>query len=601
MVATAKRLYLDVSTDGMKMQARRTDETYRWLLVAAVATAAVFVCAVIAIVASFYFSGSSNEVATSGTASTTTTPGSTETLLPSGVENSEQQTGQGPAPQISTTQDTALEDDGLSADEKSPAPADDAISGTALTGIQRARDDETNSPNADGTSQSSTTALAGTTDKSGGDDANDQSSPGMQQAASDTNSTSEPADNSESGQAQQQAADRALPSGPVKYVATNGNDGGPGTEESPWRSVAFAVSQAQPGDTILVRAGRYEEYLDEHAGIRITTSGTPNNVITLSNYPGERPVLTTSARNLIQFYGPSYWTVQGFNLTGQNRGSTPHFGSGFGIGNKSHSITVRDNYVHGFPGGGIETYNVDRLTIEGNRVWGNSFYAPNQTSGISIYQAVDLSGRRHSTGFNNVIQNNVVFNNENRVVGPAGVVTDGNCIIIDDNRNTQNSSTNGRYGGTTLIRNNVCVNNGGRGIQIYLSDNVTAVNNTLLWNARHPAIDQGELSAIESSNIVFRNNAVQSRPGLDPIKLWQSSNVTFDHNMYAETKPSSLPNNDRFIDSLDLRSATRNPSTSNYGPNASSPLKGAGSANGAPSFDAVGARRGRPPSVGALE
>ena len=52
-------------------------------------------------------------------------------------------------------------------------------------------------------------------------------------------------------------------------VAPNGNDGGPGTAESPLRTISHAADAAMPGDTILVRAGIYRERVTPPRG------GTP--------------------------------------------------------------------------------------------------------------------------------------------------------------------------------------------------------------------------------------------------------------------------------------------------------------------------------------
>ncbi|MGF1453455.1 MAG: choice-of-anchor Q domain-containing protein [Opitutales bacterium] len=44
----------------------------------------------------------------------------------------------------------------------------------------------------------------------------------------------------------------------TRYVATDGDDDAPGTQEAPWRTLEFAATQLEPGDMLLVMPGTYE-------------------------------------------------------------------------------------------------------------------------------------------------------------------------------------------------------------------------------------------------------------------------------------------------------------------------------------------------------
>ncbi|MBC8449578.1 MAG: DUF1565 domain-containing protein [Chloroflexi bacterium] len=65
------------------------------------------------------------------------------------------------------------------------------------------------------------------------------------------------------------------------YVAPAGDDGNPGSEDLPWRTLQHAVESVGPGDTIIVQPGTY-------AGARIEHSGTAAAPITLQAAPGEK-------------------------------------------------------------------------------------------------------------------------------------------------------------------------------------------------------------------------------------------------------------------------------------------------------------------------
>jgi hypothetical protein len=67
----------------------------------------------------------------------------------------------------------------------------------------------------------------------------------------------------------------------VDAQASNADDGNPGTEAQPWKSLAKAANTAQAGDTVLVKAGTYSEAL------RPANSGTTGNLITFKAYPGD--------------------------------------------------------------------------------------------------------------------------------------------------------------------------------------------------------------------------------------------------------------------------------------------------------------------------
>jgi alpha-L-arabinofuranosidase len=50
------------------------------------------------------------------------------------------------------------------------------------------------------------------------------------------------------------------------HVATNGNDANRGTKSAPFRTIQHAAELAQPGDTIIVRAGTYREWVNPPRG-----------------------------------------------------------------------------------------------------------------------------------------------------------------------------------------------------------------------------------------------------------------------------------------------------------------------------------------------
>jgi hypothetical protein len=163
-------------------------------------------------------------------------------------------------------------------------------------------------------------------------------------------------------------------------------------------------------------------------------------------------------------------------------------------------------------------------------------------------------------------------------------VTDGNCIILDENASAG-------YQGATLIQNNLCYENGGRGVEVLRSNNVLAVNNTMINNLRHPEVNGGEITAAWVSNVTFRNNLTSaSRPG-GGIMHWDSQ-VTFDSNLHIGQAPTQLTAGDQVAASAVNADFTL--SVSSQGINAGNPV-------GAPLTDIRGVRRDSKPDIGAFE
>lgn len=69
------------------------------------------------------------------------------------------------------------------------------------------------------------------------------------------------------------------------YVSPSGNDANPGTQDEPFRTVQYALNQAEPGTTVYLRAGVYNEW------IAFPRSGEAGQPIRLAGYPGETAVL----------------------------------------------------------------------------------------------------------------------------------------------------------------------------------------------------------------------------------------------------------------------------------------------------------------------
>jgi len=362
----------------------------------------------------------------------------------------------------------------------------------------------------------------------------------------------------------------ALTTPKTYYVnASKGNDSNNGlSSSSPFKTIQAAANLTNPGDTVLIMNGVYINSDPNGQVFYITRSGSPNAWITYKAAPGNNPVLKSNGWNGIRLYNnTAYIEINGLEVEGNNPNTSLAYaqsqatnssnpltnGNGIMIDGRydghPHHIRIINNKVHDFGGAGIPIVQADYVTIIGNQVYNNAWYSVYGNSGISTYQNWNSDS---NTGYKMFIENNVVYNNREYIPWiSAGQITDGNGIIVDDLRNTQNGSTLGAYNGRTLVANNLVYKNGGGGIHIYLSDHVDVVNNTSHYNNQSPEINRGQISANTASDVNVMNNILDAIPGKYINNTWNVNNVIFDYNLYYNGTPANITiegNHDLFGD-----------------------------------------------------
>ncbi|HLU59345.1 MAG TPA: right-handed parallel beta-helix repeat-containing protein [Pseudonocardia sp.] len=252
-------------------------------------------------------------------------------------------------------------------------------------------------------------------------------------------------------------------------VAPDGDDSAGGTAAAPLRTIDAAAERAQPGDTILVRAGTYE------GDVHTAASGTETARITyVAESPETRIVGTGRDDGAWENVG-EYVDIIGFDISGPNED---------GLYNQGSNVRLIRNRVHGIAGNCIYVQNPDYsvtevdvlsnvtfdcgedkldhgiyVTHRGGRVANNISYG-NAGYGIQCWHACNSIA----------IVNNLVFSN------PEGGIVIG---ADDDDFETGNS----------LVANNIVVANGRSGIRETgeSGDNNRFLNN-LLWNNERDAI-----------------------------------------------------------------------------------------------------------------
>ncbi|MFD2570471.1 choice-of-anchor Q domain-containing protein [Spirosoma soli] len=354
---------------------------------------------------------------------------------------------------------------------------------------------------------------------------------------------------------------------PPPLGTTSNNGLSPST---PLSTIQAAIQLVKPGDVVNVMAGTYTTSGNV---VSIRRTGTEANWITLKNYQNDRPVLSLTGANAIQvFPGVAYLRIQGFEIIGNNAnvtlpqaytqpgscvnptGTPPNAlnGNGISIDGRNganlhcHHIEVKNNVVHDCGGGGLSAIQSDYITFENNVSYNNSWYTVYGTSGISFLNSWNYDNHPGNAP-SIIIRNNRTYGNRLFVRWKNGGANtcrtyDGNGIILDNNIASKNSL--GGYTGRFLIENNLSYLNGGRGININFSDNVTIINNTTYQNGvtntvNSPATGevtddiQSEFIAQGSKNISVYNNIFYGRPG-EKVTEVNSSTIVHNNNLTFE-------------------------------------------------------------------
>ncbi|SFC74014.1 DUF4082 domain-containing protein [Tropicimonas isoalkanivorans] len=288
------------------------------------------------------------------------------------------------------------------------------------------------------------------------------------------------------------------------YVAKDGSDSADGSSSSPWKTINHAMaSNLRPGDEVVVRPGTYTEE------VWVTKNGAEDNYITLrSEVPGEALIRPPNGTITTVNIHANYFEIDGFDVVG---GTGPAI-----LGQEAHHIIVRNNIAHDSGGSGIAMYLSEFQLIENNLVYGNAGTSGYHTSGIAINSNINISGDTTTTGFRTIVRNNISHDNT-ETDAISGYHTDGNGIIIDWFRNDGMGYP--AYDYPTLVENNLVYQNGGKGIQVFMSDNVTVRNNTAYHNNQDlqiPGIERGEITITQTAaNAVVVNNIAVADPSIN--------------------------------------------------------------------------------------
>jgi hypothetical protein len=375
------------------------------------------------------------------------------------------------------------------------------------------------------------------------------------------------------------------------FVAPGGANGNAGTIGSPLATIQYALSLAQPGDTIQLRAGTYNEKLNW------VRSGTSGNHITLKNYQQELAVInggSVSGLILLQIDGKSHIEVRGIvfeNCYGSGA-------KGIYINNEGSNISIKNctvrqvgwssnpnanpainpatSQAHGIHIAGrtatgltnvkvlntkihnIISGNSEALTVTGNT---DGFELDKDTVYDTKNIGIDAAGHFPNTvntgvgaalnqARNGIISNCLVYNNRRitNVDAPAGIYVDGGKNIkILNNRSYRNGNgfsigceNNGFTTSGITVMNNLAYDNDNTGL-IFGSNQPasvvktsTIINNTFFRDGSIPQ-NTSVISLQRTDSCVIANNIIVPRSELHHgIAIFGAvtTNLTVQRNLF---------------------------------------------------------------------
>ena len=370
---------------------------------------------------------------------------------------------------------------------------------------------------------------------------------------------------------------RRLLSGTIFYVAPTGSDTAAGTLSSPFKTIQHALNVAsQPGDTVLVRAGTYNERLT------LPDSGSAaGGYITLENYPNEHVILSgqTAAnndvgfgQNMIQIINQSYIKVEGFEIDDNSGVSVKDDAYGIRVQGSGTNIQILNNSIHditgkvlktsgglnhGYAGAGIQVYGSSLTTPYSNvTISGNTIY--NCQPGDDSTETLTLNG--NITGFS--VDHNIIHDDNNIGIDLIG----GEADAFGKPSGTQN---------LPVIRNGVCSDNtvynihanygGGYAGAIYVDGGsaITVERNHVY--ASDLGIEIGcENKGYIATGVIVRDNIIDNNTQAGLVfggyskKVGKVENCTFTNNTLYHNDTTSQGNGEIWIQYADKNTIENN-------------------------------------------
>ncbi len=421
------------------------------------------------------------------------------------------------------------------------------------------------------------------------------------------------------------AGDASLVQG-AYFVAPDGDDGNPGTEDQPWRTLAYAAAQVAAGDTVYLRQGTWTERLAPE------TSGSEGAPITFAAYPGEQPVIDGSSVTLPDSWGGlvelrevSYWQLIGLRVehAGQD---DDHAGI---LVQASDHILVQGCSTYDTHSSGIGVWRSSEVTVHGNDVElaCNDGSQECITMAVSDHFQVSFNVVHHSGPGSNGGEgidikdgshDGVVFGNEVHHTNRLGIYVDawdaptynigvyGNVVHEAQATGFAVAAENGGLLSDVVVYNNLAWGNLNTGLTVagwgvsgatHELQRITIINNTFVGNGTNGWGPGIVLENPAADDVVIRNNLLAENGYEQLTQDDVGADLVMDHNLFfgdgSPSGDSPVSGDPLFVDAAGH----------DYRLQAGSPAIDAASTVNVPAtdFDGTARPQGAGPDIGAFE
>ena len=305
---------------------------------------------------------------------------------------------------------------------------------------------------------------------------------------------------------------------------------GPGGTAMPFCTITKGMSAVKAGDTLYIGDGSYAET------VKPLVSGSPNNPVTVTRWPGRSPTIGTGATYGAYLSHRSYVVISGLTFTGTSIDGIYVSGSDH-ILVTGNTVTLTGQPRRGATAPGISLRSSTASTVS----WNTSDY--NSSHGVYV------SGT--STG-NTIEGNEASFNAEGwrRNANGINVIAPANTILRNVVHDNEDSGLNFYTGGNdNLATLNVTYNNGDHGIDDYNVTGGRLIGNTVYHNCTSGINVEGTSgNYVVENNIAVDNAVYPAYNGIScsrragNIGIWDSApaTTTVDHNLVHLTKTGTM-------------------------------------------------------------
>ncbi|MFN8280229.1 MAG: right-handed parallel beta-helix repeat-containing protein [Saprospiraceae bacterium] len=319
------------------------------------------------------------------------------------------------------------------------------------------------------------------------------------------------------------------------------------------KTLQYAANMSQPGDTINIAQGIYRS--GQKNLLRISQNGTVDHWIYYKAYGQERPILYISNESAISFNLASYIQIEGLEITQDpeyisrfsnfdqkdnitSKGNGILFERSRNEGYLSHHIRLKNNFIHDCPGTAIDVNSADYLDFVFNTIQANGNLSSNNNCGIRMQflSAFDQKPGDHIQIMYNSISDHRQQGALARINNTCEESYGGAGIAMRNNRFDPYQANRPAYQHGILISNNIIYLNGGPGIDIFETNNLSLINNTLYQNNQNNESRCGEIVIDKTKGVRAYNNIIAARLGLPGSAVNNYEGVSFKNNLYANTK-----------------------------------------------------------------